>query len=179
MGPEAYLQAEMVFDDCRIPRESRIGEAGAGLKIALGALAEGRVALAMVCVAAGQRLLDEALPYAEARVQFGKPIAEQQAIQFMLSDMATDLFAARATSLDAARRLAAPGSAKRHASMAKLFASEAAGRIADRAVQIFGGMGYARDLPIERIYREVRLYRILEGTSEIQRLIIARDLLGD
>jgi acyl-CoA dehydrogenase len=179
MGPEAYVQAEMVFDDCRIPVDNRIGAAGEGLRIALSGLTEGRVALAMACVGAGQRLLDESLSHAKSRIQFNKPIAHQQAVQFMLSDMETELFAARATTLEAARRVMCGQHARRHASAAKLFASEAVGRIADRAVQILGAMGYSRDLPVERIYREVRLYRLLEGTSEIQRLIIARDLLAD
>jgi len=177
MGPEAYQQAELAFDDCPIPATQRIGPEGAGLRIALGGLTEGRVALAMACVGAGRRLLDEARRHAEARVQFGKPIVERQAIRFMLADMAVDLFAARAATMAAARQLRGQSDAGQAASMAKLVASEAVGRIADRAVQIGGAMGYARDLPIERIFREARLYRILEGTSEIQRLIIARQLL--
>ncbi len=179
MGPRGYHQAELSFDGCRVPKENLVGEPGSGFKTALRALNEGRISMAVASIGAARRLLDEATAYAKARVQFGKPIAEQQAIQFMLADMATELFASRAMTLEAAWRCERAPRINQYSSMAKLFASEAVGRIADRAVQIFGGMGYMKELPIERIYREVRLHRIVEGTSEIQRLIIARELLKD
>ena len=179
MGPRGYEQAEIVFDDCRVPIENLMGEPGTGFKTALRCLNEGRVLMAVASIGASQRLLDESRAYAKQRVQFGKPIAQQQAIQFMLSDMATELQAARALTLQAAWQVERQPHLNHYSSMAKLFASEAVGRIADRAVQIFGGMGYMRELPIERIYREVRLHRIVEGTSEIQRLIISRELLRD
>jgi len=179
MGPRGYHQAEIVFDDCRVPKDNLLGEPGTGFKTALRCLNEGRVLMAVASIGAAQRLLDESRAYAKQRIQFGKPIAEQQAIQFMLSDMATELQAARALTLQAAWQVERQPRVNHYSSMAKLFASEAVGRIADRAVQIFGGMGYMRELPIERIYREVRLHRIVEGTSEIQRLIIARELLRD
>ncbi|MBW2458565.1 MAG: acyl-CoA dehydrogenase family protein, partial [Deltaproteobacteria bacterium] len=179
MGPRGYHQAELVFDGCRVPKDNLVGEPGTGFKTAMRCLNEGRISMAVASIGASQRLLHEATAYAKARVQFGKPIAAQQAIQFMLSDMATEHFASRAMTLEAAWQVERNPRNNQYSSMAKLFASEAAGRIADRAVQIFGGMGYMKELPVERLYREVRLHRIVEGTSEIQRLIIARELLRD
>ena len=143
----------------------------------MSCLAEGRIAYAAFCVGTAQRLLDMSIEYAKQRVQFGRPIAEFQAIQHMLAEMATSIHMARTSTWHAAWKCELGEECNHEASMAKLFSSEAAGRVADSAVQIHGAMGYARDYAVERLYRDARLYRIAEGTSEIQKNLIARRLL--
>ncbi|NOZ88161.1 MAG: acyl-CoA dehydrogenase [Deltaproteobacteria bacterium] len=177
MGPGGYHQGELVFENCEIPAENIIGEPGQGLKIALETLNHGRVVLGAAAVGLAQRLLDETKAWANSRVQFGRPIAKFQAIQFMLADMAVDIHLSRLAAYNAAWLVDQHQDARFEASAAKLFSTEAVGRVADKAVQIFGGMGYMQDLPIERMYREARLLRIVEGTSEIQRIIISREIL--
>lgn len=179
MGPRGYAPAELSFEDCRIPVAKRVGPEGKGLSLALQVLAHGRVMLAAAAVGLSERLLQESVKWAKMRQQFGKPIADFQAIQFMLADMATQVHTARILAYQTAWLVDQEKCTRKEAGMAKLFASEALGKIADSAVQIFGGMGYMRELPIERMYREARFYRIVEGTSEIQRMIIARELLQD
>lgn len=183
MGLHGSNTCELVLDDCRVPRDAVIGgeaSVGQGFKIAMKVLDKGRLAIGAVGVGAASRLLELSTDWARQRVQFGKPIAEQQAVRFMLSEMATQLYAGRQMLHHAAAlrdRTAKPVVSE--ASMVKLFCTEMACRAADLALQIHGGMGYMKDLPVERFYRDLRLLRIYEGTSEIQRLIIARELLRD
>ncbi len=177
MGSRGCLRGELVFEDCRIPMRNMIGDEGEGFATIMSCLAEGRITYAAFCVGTAQRLLDMSIEYAKERVQFGRPIAEFQAIQFMLAEMATSVHAARTGTWHAAWKCEHGEECNQEASMAKLFASEAAGRVADSAVQIHGAMGYACDLAVERLYRDARLYRIAEGTSEIQKILISRNLL--
>ncbi|SHE40282.1 acyl-CoA dehydrogenase [Desulfacinum infernum DSM 9756] len=181
MGLRGNHTAELVFEDCIVPRENVIGgEAmvGQGFKTAMKVLDKGRLTMGASAVGTAEKLLELSIDYAKQRVQFGKPIAEFQAIQFMLADMATQIYAARNMLYHAAWLRDQRGTAVvREASMVKLFCTEMVNRVADMAVQIHGGMGYMKDYPIERFYRDVRLTRIYEGTSEIQRLVIARELL--
>ena len=179
MGPRGYAPAELSFEDCKIPANMRVGEEGKGLTLALKVLAHGRVMLAAAAVGLADRLLTESVKYAKMRTQFGKAISDFQAIQFMLADMAVHVHTSRVLVRDTAWLVDQGRCSRKEAGMAKLFATEALGKVADSAVQIFGGMGYMRELPIERMYREARFYRIVEGTSEIQRMIIAKELLQD
>jgi alkylation response protein AidB-like acyl-CoA dehydrogenase len=179
MGLRSSRSAEIVFADCEVPEENRLGEEGQGLKIALEALDGGRVGIAAQAVGLAQGALEAAATYAKQRRAFGKTIGEFQAVQFMLADMQTEIEAARLLVWQAAQmRDAGSGRAGAFASRAKLFASEMANRVAYKAVQIHGSMGYSRESDVERMYRDARVLSIYEGTSEIQRLIIARDLLG-
>ncbi|SHG00803.1 acyl-CoA dehydrogenase [Desulfacinum infernum DSM 9756] len=181
MGLRGNHTAELIFEDCIVPRENVIGgEAmvGQGFKTAMKVLDKGRLTMGASAVGTAEKLLELSIDYAKQRVQFGKPIAEFQAIQFMLADMATQIYAARNMLYHAAWLRDQRGTAVvKEASMVKLFCTEMVNRVADMAVQIHGGMGYMKDYPIERFYRDVRLTRIYEGTSEIQRLVIARELL--
>ncbi|HTV60536.1 MAG TPA: acyl-CoA dehydrogenase family protein [Verrucomicrobiae bacterium] len=190
MGLRLSRSAEIVFEDCHIPAENRLGEEGQGLKIALEALDGGRVGIASQAVGVGQGAFECAVRYAKERRTFGHPIAEYQAIQWMLADMQTDIEAARSLTHYAAflrdKEIAAGksaqpgasrGSAGAHASRAKLYASEMANRVAYKAVQVHGSAGYSRETDVERFYRDARVLTIYEGTSEIQRSVIARDLL--
>jgi acyl-CoA dehydrogenase len=167
----------LAFEDCVVPRASLIGREGDGMKIALGTLDALRPTVGAAAVGFARRALEEALAYARSRRQFGKPLAEFQGIQFKLADMATELEAARLLVYQAAWQHDRRREAKRSASMAKLFATEAAQRIVDEALQIHGGLGVARESVVAQLYNAVRALRIYEGTSEIQRLIIARELL--
>jgi alkylation response protein AidB-like acyl-CoA dehydrogenase len=183
MGLRSSRSAEIVFADCEVPEENRLGEAGQGLKIALEALDGGRVGIAAQAVGLAQGALEAAARYAKERRAFGKTIGEFQAIQFMLADMYTEIEAARLLVWQAAHlrdtmRDKASSHVGAFASRAKLFAAEMANRVAYKAVQIHGSMGYSRESDVERIYRDARVLSIYEGTSEIQRLIIVRDLLG-
>jgi acyl-CoA dehydrogenase len=165
------------FDGVCVPVENRLGAEGQGFRIAMQVLDRGRLHISSVCVGVAERLIEESVRYAAERKQFGQPIANFQMIQAMLADSRTDTNAARAMILDAARKRDAGGDVTMDAACCKLFASEMVGRVADRAVQIFGGAGYVADHGIERFYRDVRLFRIYEGSSEIQRLIIAREMM--
>jgi alkylation response protein AidB-like acyl-CoA dehydrogenase len=179
MGLRSSRSAEIVFSDCEAPEENRLGEEGQGLKIALEALDGGRVGIAAQAVGLAQGALEASAAYAKQRRAFGKTIGEFQAVQFMLADMQTEIEAARLLVWQAAEmRDAGSVRAGAFASRAKLFASETANRVAYKAVQIHGSMGYSRESDVERMYRDARVLSIYEGTSEIQRLIIARDLLG-
>lgn len=179
MGLRLSRSAEIVFENCRVPVANRLGEEGQGLKIALESLDGGRVGIAAQAVGLAQGAIEAALRYVRQRRTFGKPLAEHQAIQFMLADMQTEIEAAQALTLFAAyQREANPASrAGAHASCAKLYASEMANRVAYKAVQIHGSTGYSRETDVERYYRDARVLTIYEGTSEMQRTIIARDLL--
>jgi alkylation response protein AidB-like acyl-CoA dehydrogenase len=179
MGLRSSRSAEIVFSDCEVPEENRLGEEGQGLKIALESLDGGRVGIAAQAVGLAQGALEASAAYAKQRRAFGKTIGEFQAVQFMLADMQTEIEATRLLVWQAAQmRDAGSGRAGAFASRAKLFASEMANRVAYKAVQIHGSMGYSRESDVERMYRDARVLSIYEGTSEIQRLIIARDLLG-
>ena len=178
MGQKGAHTADVIFDDCRIPAESLIGgREGVGFKTAMKVLDKGRLHIAAIATGAAERMLDDALRYAIERKQFGKPIAEFQLVQAMLADSRTEIYAARSMILDAARRRDLKQDVSTEASCCKLFATEASGRIADRAVQIHGGSGYVSDFAVERFYRDVRLFRIYEGTTQIQQLVIARDMI--
>jgi alkylation response protein AidB-like acyl-CoA dehydrogenase len=178
MGQRCSPSVEIVLNDCEVPAENRLGEQGQGLKIALSALDGGRIGIAALSVGVAQGALDEAVKYAKHRRAFGKNIAEFQAIQWMLADMHTEIEAARALLYQAAwLKDAHPSRLGTAASRAKLYASEMANRVAAKAVQIHGSVGYSRETDVERMYRDARVLTIYEGTSEIQRMIIARELL--
>ena len=179
MGLHGSTTAQLYFNGLRVPVSQRVGDEGDGFKIALRTLDFGRLGLAAHSVGAAQRLLEASVEYAKTRAQFGKPIGANQAIQWMLADAATEIHAARLMVYDAASRADRGERISDRASMAKLFATEMLGRVADAAVQIHGGMGYMRELWIERAYRDARITRIYEGTSEIQRVVIAGALLAD
>jgi acyl-CoA dehydrogenase len=180
MGQKGAHTCDVIFQDCRVPAANLIGgREGVGFKTAMRVLDKGRLHIAAVCVAVSERMLDDTLAYALERRQFGQPIAEFQLIQAMLADSKTEIYAARCMVQDAARKRDAGVDVSTESSCAKLFASEMCGRVADRAVQIHGGAGYVSDYSIERFYRDVRLFRIYEGTSQIQQLIIARNMLRE
>lgn len=179
MGQRGTRTCDVIFDNCRVPKEALIGgRESQGFKTAMKVLNRGRLHIAAVCVGTAQRLCDESVAYARSRVQFGKPIAEHQLIQAMLADSATETFAGRSMVLEAARMYDSGENVIQHVASAKLFCSEMVGRVADRAVQIHGGAGYMQASPVEHFYRDVRLFRIYEGTSQIQQLIIARQMLN-
>lgn len=178
MGQKGAHTCDVIFDNCRVPAANLIGGVeGVGFKTAMKVLDKGRLHIAAVCVGAAERMLGDALRYAMERKQFGQPIAEFQLVQAMLADSKTELYAARCMVLDAAQRRDAGENVNTEASCAKLFASEMCGRVADRCVQIHGGAGYVSEYAIERFYRDVRLFRIYEGTSQIQQLVIARNMI--
>ncbi len=183
MGLRGTHTCELIFEDCKVPKENVLGGekmVGWGFRTAMKVLDKGRLGIAASALGAAQRLLELSIDYAKTRIQFSRPIAEFQAIQFMLADMATQIYAARQMLYHAAWLRDTTGRpVTKEAAMAKVFCTEMAGRVADMALQIHGGMGYMKELPIERFYRDLRLTRIYEGTSEIQRLVIARRLLKE
>ncbi|MES1040769.1 acyl-CoA dehydrogenase family protein [Peribacillus simplex] len=179
MGLRGSYTSQVIFEDCIIPEENVIGEVGMGYISALKILGEGRVGLAARSVGSSGKLIELSAKYAKERIQFGKPIADNQAIQWMLADMATETEAARALTMMAAQKIDEGKKVIKEASMAKLFASDVFNRVADKAVQIHGGMGYMAEYPVERFYRDARITKIYEGTNEIQRLIIARNVLEE
>jgi acyl-CoA dehydrogenase len=178
MGQAGAWTADVAFTGVRVPADALVGEqAQAGYATAMRSLAHGRLIIAALCVGVAARLVDESVSYAKERSQGGHPIGEYQLVQAMLADSHTEYLAARSLVLDAAAQYESGADQRLAPSAAKYFASEAVGRIADRAVQIHGGSGYIRGIPVERLYRDVRLFRIYEGTSQIQQLVIARELL--
>ena len=178
MGQKGAHTCDVVFENCRVPADNLIGgKEGVGFKTAMKVLDKGRLHIAAVCVGVAERMLSDALAYAMERKQFGKPIADFQLIQAMLADSKAEIYAARSMVMDAARRRDDGEDISTEASCCKLFASEMCGRVADRAVQIHGGAGYISDYAAERFYRDVRLFRIYEGTSQIQQLLIARNMI--
>jgi acyl-CoA dehydrogenase len=178
MGQAGAWTADVAFSGVRVPGDALVGEAAAaGYATAMRSLAHGRLVIAAMCVGVAARLIDESVAYAKERSQGGHPISEYQLVQGMLADSQTEYMAARALVLDAAAKYEAGTDRRQGPSAAKYFASEAVGRIADRAVQIHGGSGYIRGVPVERLYRDVRLFRIYEGTSQIQQIVIAREML--
>jgi alkylation response protein AidB-like acyl-CoA dehydrogenase len=179
MGLRGSSTVPLLFEDCRLPADALLGVEGDGFKIAMTALDGGRIGIGSQAVGIGGAALDAARAYARERQAFGGPIADLQAIQWLLADSATELDAARLLTLRAAWLKEHGRPFTREASMAKLYATEAAGRACDRALQVHGGYGYVKEYDVERYYRDVRVSRIYEGTSEIQRLVIARALLKD
>ncbi len=183
MGHKGSHTCELIFEDCRVPKDALIGgeaKLGQGFKTAMKILDKGRLTMGAVALGSAQRCLDLSLEHAKQRVQFGKPIGRFQSVQNMLADMATQIYAARQMLHHAAWLRDQRGTAVvKEAAMTKLFCSEMANRVADMAVQIHGGMGYMQECEVERYYRDLRLTRIYEGTSEIQRLVISRELLRD
>jgi len=179
LGLRACDTAEVVFEDCEVPADNLIGGEGQGYGQAMAVLERGRIGIGAMAVGLGRAALDDSVAYAGQRRAFGKTLAEQQAIQFMLADMAMELDAAWLLVLRAAQLADLGQPFRAAASMAKLYASEAASRAANKAVQIHGGYGYIRDYPVERYLRDVKLTEIGEGTSEIQRIIIAKSLLEE
>ncbi|MFE2877928.1 acyl-CoA dehydrogenase family protein [Streptomyces roseus] len=178
MGMKGSPTAQLHFDGVRVPDTRRIGEEGQGFTIALAALDAGRLGIAACAVGVAQAALDEALTYALDRKQFGHPIADFQGLRFMLADMATKIEAGRALYLAAARLRDAGKPFSRQAAMAKLFCTDAAMAVTTDAVQILGGYGYTADFPVERLMREAKVLQIVEGTNQIQRMVIARHLAG-
>lgn len=180
MGQQGAHVCDVIFEDCRIPADSVIGGVeGQGFKTAMKVLDRGRLTISGMCVGNAERLIRDSLRYAMERKQFGKPIAEFQLVQAMLADCETEVYAARSMVLDAARRKDAGENVTKLAAICKYYSSEMVGRVADRAVQIHGGAGYMAEYGIERFYRDVRVYRLYEGTSQIQQLIIAREMMKE
>jgi alkylation response protein AidB-like acyl-CoA dehydrogenase len=178
LGMRSSDTAEVVFEDCAVSEAQMLGAPGDGFRDAVRVLDGGRIGIGALALGLGRAALDASVAYARERRAFGQPIAEFQAIQWMVADMATELDAAELLVMEAAARAAGGGPFRLQSSMAKLFASEAAARAAARAVQIHGGYGFIKDYPVERIYRDVKLCEIGEGTSEIQRLVISREVLA-
>jgi alkylation response protein AidB-like acyl-CoA dehydrogenase len=176
MGLTGSPTAQLLLDEARVPAARRMGDEGQGLKIALEALDSGRLGIAACAVGLAQAALDEAVEYAKGRSQFGQPIIDFQGLQFMLADMAAGVDSARATYLDAARRRDRGLPFHRQASVAKLVATDMAMRVTTDAVQVLGGAGYTRDFPVERYLREAKVPQIFEGTNQVQRMVIAREL---
>ncbi|HJV80633.1 acyl-CoA dehydrogenase family protein [Noviherbaspirillum sp.] len=176
LGQHSSDTAQILFDNCRIPAQNLIGDEGQGYKIALSGLEGGRIGIASQSVGMARAAFDAALAYAKERTSFGKPLFEHQAVQFKLSDMATQIEAARQLIWHAASLKDAGRACLKEAAMAKLFASEMAERVCSDAIQIHGGYGYVSDFPVERIYRDVRVCQIYEGTSDIQKILIGRAL---
>jgi alkylation response protein AidB-like acyl-CoA dehydrogenase len=178
LGMRASNTGEITFDDCRIPAENCLGERGHGFIDSLRVLDGGRISIAALSVGIAQGAFEASINYSRQREQFGRPIADFQATRFKLADMATEIDAARLLTWRAAARATLRKRVTRESSIAKLFASEVAVKVAGEAVQIHGGYGFIKDYPVEKFYRDVKLCTIGEGTSEIQRLIIARESLG-
>jgi acyl-CoA dehydrogenase len=179
MGQAGSLTCDVIFEDCPVTAKNIIGEEGEGFSTAMKVLDRGRLHLAGVSVGVAERLISDALEYAMQRKQFGKPIAEQQLIQAMFADSKTESFAAKCMALETARMRDQGKNVSTESAACKLFATEMVGRVADRAVQIHGGAGYMAEYAVERFYRDVRLFRLYEGTSQIQQLVIARNMIKD
>ena len=180
MGQKGAHTCDVVFDDCRVPAAALLGgKEGQGFKTAMKVLDRGRLHISAACVAVAERLIRDTLAYAMERKQFGQPIAEFQLVQAMLADSKAECYAARCMVLETARKRDRGDNVGTEAACCKMYASEMVGRVADRAVQVHGGAGYMAEYGIERFYRDVRLYRIYEGTTQIQQLVIARNMIRD
>ena len=177
MGQAGSMTCDVIFEDCRVPAENIIGEEGEGFVTAMKVLDRGRLHISGVSIGVAERLIKDALDYAMQRKQFGKPLAEQQLIQAMLADSQTETYAAKCMVLETARKRDNGENVSTESSACKYFSTEMVGRVADRAVQIHGGAGYMSEYAVERFYRDVRLFRLYEGTSQIQQLIIARNMM--
>jgi len=180
MGQKGAQTCDVIMEDCHVPMDALLGgREGQGFKTAMMVLDRGRLHISAVCVGAAERLIGDALRYAIERKQFGQPIAEFQLIQAMLADSQTEALAGRSMVMETARKKDEGANVATDAACCKLFCSEMVGRVADRAVQIHGGAGYMAEYAVERFYRDVRLFRIYEGTSQIQQLVIARNMIRD
>lgn len=180
MGQAGAMTCDVIFEDCRVPKSALLGGVqGQGFKTAMKVLDKGRLHIAALCAGISERLIEESITYAKERKQFGKSISDFQLIQAMIADSQADTYAAKCMILDAARKRDAGQTPTLEAACSKMFSTEMVGRVADRAVQIHGGAGYISEYAVERFYRDVRLFRIFEGTTQIQQLIIARELLKD
>ncbi|MEQ8407240.1 MAG: acyl-CoA dehydrogenase family protein [Gammaproteobacteria bacterium] len=179
MGQSGSMTCDVIFEDCRVPAENIIGKEGDGFITAMKVLDRGRLHIAGVSCGVAERLIRDSLDYAIQRKQFGKPIAEQQLIQAMLADSKTESYAAQCMVMETARKRDNGENVSTESSASKLFATEMVGRVADRAVQIHGGAGYMSEYAVERFYRDVRLFRLYEGTSQIQQIIIARNMIKE
>ena len=177
IGSDVVRLGELTFEDCVVPDDALLGAEGDGFRIAMSSLVNGRLGVASSCIGAADKLLEMSVEHAKSRMTFGKPLAERQAIQWMLADSAVELELGRAYLYETLRRVMAGDDVGSAASMCKLYCTEMAGRVADRAVQIHGGMGLVRSYPVERFFRDLRHYRVGEGSSEVQRMLIARELL--
>jgi acyl-CoA dehydrogenase len=177
MGQQGAHICDVNFEGVRVPAENRLGEEGEGFKVAMRVLDRGRLHIAAVCCGVAERLIADCVAYTAERKQFGQALASFQLIQAMIADSKTETMAAKALVMESARRRDAGESVTLEAAASKLFASEMVGRVADKAVQIFGGAGYVADHGIERFYRDVRIFRIYEGTSQIQQLVVARETM--
>ena len=177
MGQAGSMTCDVIFEDCRVPAENLIGSEGEGFITAMKVLDRGRLHISGVSVGVAERLISDALEYAMQRKQFGQPIAEQQLVQAMLADSQTETYAAKCMTLETARKRDNGDNVSTESSASKLFATEMVGRVADRCVQIHGGAGYMSEYAVERFYRDVRLFRLYEGTSQIQQLIIAKNMI--
>ncbi len=177
MGQQGAHICDVVFDNVRVPVENRLGAEGQGFRVAMQVLDRGRLHISAVCVGVAERLIKDCVAYSSERQQFGQPIAGFQLIQGMIADMKTECMAAKALTMETARLRDTGASVTLEAAAAKYFASEMVGRVADKAVQIFGGSGYVADHGIERLYRDVRIFRIYEGTSQIQQVVISRETM--
>ncbi len=179
MGLHSSPTRELIFENCEIPVTNRLGEEGQGFKIALSSLDGGRINIGAIAVGVAQAAFETALNYSREREQFGQPISTFQGIQFMLADMAMKIEAARLLVYEAAYKLDEAQNASMSASIAKCFATDVAMEVTTNAVQVLGGAGYVRDYPVERYMRDVKVAQIFEGTNQIQRVVIARSLLGN
>jgi alkylation response protein AidB-like acyl-CoA dehydrogenase len=179
MGLRASDTADLIFEDCRVPAENLLGAEGQGFAIAMAGLDSGRIGIGAQSVGVARAALEAAVKYAKEREQFGQSISKFQGLRWMIADMATEIEAARQLVLSAARMKDSGEPYTQQASMAKLFASEMVQRVTAQAIQIHGGYGYTKDYPVERFYRDARVFTIYEGTSEIQRIVIANHVFRD
>jgi acyl-CoA dehydrogenase len=177
MGQQGAHICDVIFDNVRVPVENRLGREGEGFKVAMQVLDRGRLHISAVCIGVAERLIADCVAYMAERRQFGQPLSSFQLLQGMIADCKTESLAAKALTMETARKRDAGQAVTMEAAAAKYFASEMVGRVADKAVQIFGGAGYVADHGIERFYRDVRIFRIYEGTSQIQQVVIARETL--
>ena len=179
MGQCASDTTDLIFSECKVPADHLLGSEGDGFVVAMSGLDDGRIGIAALSLGLGQAALDQAVAYSKQRVQFGRPIADNQGLRWMIADMATDVEAARLLVLNAAAKKDRGEKCSKEASMAKLYASEMANRVAGQAIQIHGGYGYTREFPVERFYRDARVLTIYEGTSQIQKIVIASHVISD
>ncbi len=179
MGLRAAAVSKLVLEDCRVPKTNRLGQEGDGFQIAMGGLDGGRIGIASQAVGVAQGALEEAVHYAKEQVQFGKTISTNQGLQWYIADMATRVEAARLLTLQAASKRQNGASVSKYAFMAKYYAAEAASYVCDLSLQIHGGYGYMKDYPIEHMYRDARIIRVYEGTSEVQKIVIAKEVIKE
>ncbi len=179
MGQCASDTTDLLFTNCRVPADHLLGNEGEGFIVAMSGLDDGRIGIAALSLGLGQAALDQAVDYAKQRVQFGRPIARNQGLRWMIADMATDVEAARQLVLNAADKKDQGERCSKEISMAKLYASEMANRVTGQALQVHGGYGYTKEFPVERLYRDARVLTIYEGTSEIQKMVISNEVIGD